>query len=202
MFGLFKKKVSPTDFACGVFVQAKDFIATDANRSLAMRFEGGMNTQGRFEAFLLEQVGMSMDALKLHMRHFTHCSLQAAFSMEGYPTQEMTQSAMGLFTHQHIEGYDFATSYSILAAIYQGQHKFSPAFEGLIRPSEKLIYAPKTNAGVLNGGYLFESFILSNMSDTSVFLEDFQSYSGTVGASVGTVVRSMVSLSNSVKVVD
>jgi hypothetical protein len=72
MFGLFKKKVTRIEFGQGIVHLSKDFLASDAGRSLGTQFENwdGSDGWGNF----LERSGMPIPMQRLHFILFTHCA--------------------------------------------------------------------------------------------------------------------------------
>ena len=87
--------------------------------------------------------------------------------------------------------YDFVRSYDALENVYRGQHKFGPTIEGLSNPGVMASYLPNPKTAVLNAKYLIETFAIPRMPNSKPFIDEFQSYSSTAGASIGTVSRAM-----------
>lgn len=195
--GFFKKKVTPAEFGEGVVVTASSWIGADAGRSLGMRFENfdGSRGWGQF----LESRGVPAAALKLYVRLFSHCALQAAFTKFGEDTRRrMTEGAIAAYADKIAE-YDFGKTYAALEAVYSGEHTFDPKLETLGNSEAQLDFLPNGNVGVLNAKYLIESFVVTQLQNSGAFFTDFASYSSTCFAAVGTVRRAMDHIFSSYK---
>src|SRR6185437_17166807 len=71
------------------------------------------------------------------------------------------------------------------------QYKFDPKIAPLSNPAASIHYLPDPKAGVLNAKYLIETFVMPHMPNSSAYIDEFQSYSSTACASIGTVSRAM-----------
>jgi hypothetical protein len=192
MFGLFKKQITVAEFGQGIIHLANGPISSDCNRALAMRFAGwGDHDGSKGWSSFLERKGISIPIQKLHFRLWSHCAVQVTCTQfDGTMRRTITQSAMEGFSEK-LGGYDFATTYDALEAAYRGQYKFDPKVEPLNNPNATIHYLPNQRIGVLNAKYLVEKFAIPYMPNKSAFIDEFQSYSSTVCASIGTVSRAM-----------
>jgi hypothetical protein len=198
MFGLFKQKVNAKDFGYCIVDVEREIIAVEAGRSLGMRFDDFDATDGWSK--FLEYKGMSIPIQKLHFRLFMHCGVQAAGTQfEANTRRAITQGAIAGFANKP-DGYDFETTYATLEAIYGGQHKFDQRVASLSNRGSQIHFLPNGNAGVSNAKYLIESFVIPNMKNSEAFIDDFQSYSSTVCATVGTVQRAINQLLSTMKI--
>lgn len=190
VFGLFKKKATPEEFGRAVFHLASDFLASDAGRSLGMRFENWDGSDGWSN--FLSRKGMPMAAQKLHYRLFSHCAVQAVCTQFDAGTSKgITRGATVTAFSSAPDGYNFETTYATLEAAYRGQHKFDRRVEPLSNVDAHINFLPNQNVGVVNAKYLIESFVIPNMQNGQAFIDDFKSYSSTVCAAIGTVRRAM-----------
>lgn len=188
MFG-FKKPITLAEFGQGIVQLANDPLSSDCGRALGMRFENWDGSQGWFR--FLERKGISIPIQKLHFRLWTHCAIQATCTQfdEG-KRRTITQSAMNAFS-ETLANYDVASTYNALELVYRGQYKFDPKIAPLSNPEASIQFLPDPKVGVLNAKYLVEAFVIPHMPNSSAFIDDFQSYSSTVCASIGTVSRAM-----------
>lgn len=196
--GLFKKKVTPSEFGSGALYMAIEYLASDAGRSLGMRFPNfdGSNGWGNF----LQQQNIAKPVQDLYLRHFAHSAFQAASTQfDNATSRAMTQGAMSLFKEKAIDGYDFAITFDTLAAAYRGEHQFCPRVEQLNNAEAQLPFLSIPDAGVLNAKYLIESFVIPQMPNSDAFLADFESYSLAVSSGIATVQRAFEHLLRSVK---
>ncbi len=199
MFGLFKKKTTPDEFGHAVFHTASDFLASDAGRSLGMRFEN-WDGSGGWSNFLLCK-GMPVPIQKLHYRLFSHCAIQAACTQfDAGTSRAMTHGATITAFASAPDGYNFEKTYATLEAAYLGQHKFDRRVEPLSNVDARLTFLPNQAVGVVNAKYLIESFVIPNMNNSQAFIDDFNGYSSTVSATIGTVRRVMDHLFASFKI--
>lgn len=197
MFGLLKKKVSAAEFGQGILHLSHEFIASDAGRALGTRFENFDASNGW--ANFLERRGVPLPVQKLHFRLYAHCAMQAASTQfEERIGREVTSGAMSGFTSS-IEGYDFELTYQSLAKAYRGQYRFDPNVDALSNSEAQITFLPNSNVGVLNAKFLIENFVLCKMSNGSAFIDDFNGYSSTACATIGTVQRAIDQLSRSFK---
>lgn len=158
VFGLFKKKATPEEFGHAVFHLASDFLASDAGRSLGMRFENWDGSDG-WSNFLTRK-GMPMAAQKLHYRLFSHCAVQAVCTQFDAGTSKgITRGATVTAFSSAPDGYNFETTYATLEAAYRGQHKFDRRVEPLSNVDAHINFLPNQNVGVVNAKYLIESFL-------------------------------------------
>ncbi|MEI9902459.1 MAG: hypothetical protein WDN31_22900 [Hyphomicrobium sp.] len=196
MFG-FKKTISPDEFGQGVFVLARDWIASDAGRALGMRFDDFDGSDGW--APYLERQGVSLETQKLHFRLFSHCVLQAAFSQFPSPLQHaMTRGGMQCFLSP-IAGYDFDHAYADLDAAFRGAFKFDSQVSQLDHPEAAITFLPNSKVGVQGAQYLVQSFILSKMPNANAFIDDFTGYAATCCAAIGASCRATNHASKSFK---
>ncbi len=203
MFGLFKQKVTPTEFGQAILYLVEEFLASDAGRSLGMRFPNWLDRADASEGWspFLERNGVSVSIQKLNFILYTHCAIQAACTQfEEEVRREVTQGAIECFK-KNIIGYDFKTTYNTLEAAYKGQHKFDQRIQPLSNPGATINFLPDPKVGVVNAKYLIEAFAIPRMPNGAAFLHDFQSYSSTVCASIGTVQRALDHLFKRVKIV-
>jgi hypothetical protein len=96
--------------------------------------------------------------------------------------------------------YDVASTYNALELVYRGQYKFDPKVAPLSNPEASIHYLPDPKVGVLNAKYLVEVFVIPHMPNSSAFIDQFQSYSSTACASIGTVSRAMNHILKSFKI--
>jgi hypothetical protein len=189
MFGLFKKQITLAEFGQGIVQLANEPISSDCSRALGMRFENFDASQGwsRF----LEHKGISIPTQKLHFRLWTHCAIQATCTQfdEGQ-RRTITQTAMNAFSEK-LANYDVGSTYKALESVYRGQYKFDPRVAPLSNPEASIHFLPDPKAGVLNAKYLIEAFVMPHMPNSAAFIDEFQSYSSTACASIGTVSRAM-----------
>jgi hypothetical protein len=189
MFGLFKRQISLAEFGQGVLQLANEPLSSDCSRALGMRFENWDGSKG-WSNFLLGR-GISIPTQKLHFRLWTHCAIQATCTQfdEGQ-RRTVTQSAMNAFSEQ-LADYNAESTYNALESVYRGQYKFDPRVAPLTNPEASIHFLPDPKAGVLSAKYLVEAFVIPHMLNSSDFIDEFQSYSSTVHASIGTVSRAM-----------
>jgi hypothetical protein len=196
MFG-FKKKVSVDQFGFGVLQFASSFVSTDCGRSLGMRFENYDASQGWSN--FLQSVGVPIPALKLYHRLYTHSVLQTAFTQfDSAQRRMMTQGAMDGIQDRPAD-YDFLKIVNALETAYKGHYSFSPTVQSLANPEARLTFLPNPNAGVLAAKILVDTFVLPNMKNSRAFIDDFQGYSSTVCATIGTARRAIDDLLTKVK---
>jgi hypothetical protein len=187
VFGLFKKQITLAEFGQGIVQLASNPLCSDCGRALGTRFENWDGSQGWLR--FLERKGISIPTQKLHILLWTHCAIQATCTQfdEG---QRRTQNAMNAFPEK-LANYDIGLTYNALESIYRGQYKFDPKISPLSNPEASIHYLPDPKAGVLNAKYLIDAFVIPHMPNSSTFIEEFQSYSSTACASIGTVSRAM-----------
>jgi hypothetical protein len=188
MFG-FKKTITPSEFGSAIVSYTVDFLAADAIRSFATRFEeaGPANNWPTF----LEEQGVSRTAQTFYFRLFMHCTVQAAGTQFGERVRRgITEGAIATFKEKP-SGEEFDRTYADLEAIYRGQHQFHSTLEVLENSEMQLSFLPNPNIAVLNARYLLERFVLPNVRDSTGFITDFVGYSGTLGSSLATVQRAI-----------
>jgi hypothetical protein len=198
VFGLFKKQISPVEFGQGILQLASGPISSDSARALGMRFENWDGSKG-WSTFL-EGRGISIPTQKLHFRLWTHCAIQATCTKyDESKRRTITLSAMEAFSEK-MDGYEFETAYKTLEAAYRGQHRFDQQVEPLSNPVATINFLPNPKVGVVNAKYLIEAFALPRMPNGAAFLTEFESYSSTVCASIGTVQRAIEHIHKSFKI--
>jgi hypothetical protein len=189
MFGFGKKQISSTEFgqAIGQLVNAP--ISTDCSRALGMRFENWDGSKGWSN--FLESRGIPVPTQKLHYRFWMHAAMQATCTQydEG-KRRTVTHSAMDIFGEK-LPGYDLGSTYNALESAYRGQYKFNPKVAPLSNSGAAIHFLPNPQVGVLNAKYLIEAFVIPYMPNSAAFIDEFQSYSSTVCASIGTVTRAI-----------
>lgn len=192
MFGLFKKTISAVELGQGIIQLANEPMSSDCARALAMRFpDWGDHDGSKGWSSFIERKGVSVPTQKLHFRFWSHCAIQATCTQfDAGMRRTITQGAMEAFSEK-LGGYDFAAMYDALEAAYRGQYKFDPKVEPLSNPNATIHYLPNQRIGVLNAKCLVEKFAIPYMPNKSAFIDEFQSYSSTVCASIGTVSRAM-----------
>lgn len=200
MLGLFKKKVTPGEFGHAALHLAGEFLFADAGRSLAMRFEDFDGSKGWTN--FLERQGVPIPAQRLYNRLFAHCAFQAACTGFNYSTsRDVTEGAAIASFADKPDGYDFGTTYNTLQSAYHGHHTFDTRVVLLSNFHAQLDNLRLPNAGVINAKYLIESFIIPNMKNSNSFIDEFESYSGTMCAAVATVSRAIDYQLNSLKII-
>lgn len=195
MFGLFKQQISPTEFGQGIMQLAHDFMSSDSARAVAMRLEGWDDHNGStgWSGFI-ERKGIPMQTQKLHYKLWAHCAVQGTCTqVDADKRRAITRGAMDALSNGAwaLKDYDFVRSYDALENIYRGQHKFDPTIESLTNPGVMASYLPNPKTAVLNAKYLIEAFAIPYLPNNKAFITEFQSYSSTVGASIGTVSSAM-----------
>jgi hypothetical protein len=197
VFGLFKKQISLAEFGQGIVQLANGPISSDCSRALGMRFENWDGSKGWSN--FLQSRGIPIPTQKLHYRLWTHAAIQATCTQyDSGKRRTITQSAMEAFSEE-MDGYDFESTYKTLEAAYRGQHKFDRRVEPLSNPNATIHFLPNQKIGVLNAKYLVEAFVIPHMKNSAAFIDQFQSYSSTVCASIGTVQRAIEHISKSFK---
>jgi hypothetical protein len=200
MFGLFKTKISAVELGQGIIHLANETLASDSDRALAERFED-YDGSGGWDR-ILERQGVSIQTQGLHYRLFAHCAVQGTCTQYNEPTRRViTESAMKAF--KKTDGYDFQDSYNALEAAYRGEHKFIPRIESLDYPHGKPNFLPNPNVGLINARFLLQSFVIRHMQNSAVFVTEqlqFEGYTATVQASIGTVQRAIEYISQKFKV--
>ena len=173
-------------------------ISSDCSRALGMRFENYDASKG-WSSFL-ESKGVSIPTQKLHYRLFTHCAVQATCTQfdEG-KRRTITQGAMEVFLEKR-DDYDFGVTYNALESAYRGQHKFDQRVEPLNNSDATVQFLPNPKVAVLNAKYLIEVFVFPHMPNSAAFVDQFQYYSSTVFASIGTVTRAIDYIFKSFKI--
>jgi hypothetical protein len=197
MFGLFKKQISLVEFGQGIIQLANEPISSDCSRALGMRFENWDGSKGWSN--FLQSRGIPILTQKLHYRLWTHAAIQATCTQfDESKRRTVTESAMQAFS-ERLPGYDFGSSYTALEMAYRGQYKFEPRLAPLSNAGAAISFLPNPQVGVLNAKYLIEEFVFQHMPNGAAFVDEFQSYSSTVCASVGTVSRAIDHISKSFK---
>ena len=198
MLGLFKKQITLVEFGQGIIQLISDPISSDCNRALGMRFENWDGSKGWSN--FLQSRGIPVQTQKLHFRLWTHAAIQAACTQfNGSSARTITQSAMSTFS-ESISNYNFDSTYKALDAAYSNQYKFDPKLASLRNPNATVNSLPNPQVGTLNAKYLMEAFVFLHMPNSERFLEEFESYSGTVSASIGTVRRAIDHILRSFKI--
>ena len=197
MFGFGKKQISSGEFGEGIATLVNEPISTDSARALGMRFENWDASNGWSK--FVESKGVSITTQKLHYRMWTHAAIQTFCTRfdEG-KRRTITQAAMGIFGK--IDGYDFGTVYSGLEEARRGNYKFEPKIAALTNPDGGIQYLPNPHAATQSAKYLIQAFVVPHMPNAPAFINDFGSYSGTLGASIGTVARAVDHISSKFKV--
>ncbi len=197
MFGLFKKQITLVEFGQGIVQLVNEPISSDCSRALGMRFENWDGSNGW--ANFLQSRGIPISTQKLHYRLWVHAAIQASCTQfdEG-KRRTITQSAMKAFS-ETIPNYDLGSTYNALESAYRGQYNFDPRLEPLSNPGATINFLPNPHIGVLNAKYLIEAFVFTHMPNSAAFIDEFQSYSSTVCASIGTVSRAINHISKSFK---
>jgi hypothetical protein len=199
MFGLFKKRVTPSEFGCGILQLVADPLSSDGCRSLAARFPDFVATGGM--ATFLERKGLPLQTQKLYFRLFTHCAIQATTTRFDEGTRRaIVHGALVEGFANSPSDYDFGRTYTALEAAYRGEYKFHRDVESLYNFDAQVSWLPNPNAGVLNAKYLIESFVLPHMNNSKAFIDDFRGYSSTVCGTVGTIQRAIEYLLTSFKI--
>ena len=199
MFNLFKKKASPEDFGHSVLAIADNWLLADAGQSLALRFADYDASMG-WPAFL-ERKGITTPLGKLYARLYAHCAVQGACTQfDNYTRRAMTRGAIGAYRNK-LDAYDFESTFTTLEAAYRGQHRFDKKIDPLSNSGARITFLPAVYeyVGVNNAKYLLSSFIIPNMKYSQLFIDDFQGFSSTVSASIGTVRRAMDQMFKSFK---
>lgn len=163
-----------------------------------MRFENWDASNGWSK--FVESRGVSIATQILYYRMWTHAAIQTFCTRfdEG-KRRAVTQAAMGIFS-KTIEGYDFGTTYGALEEANRGNHKFEPKIGALTNPDRAIRYLPNPQAATQSAKYLIQAFVVPYMPNAPAFINDFRSYSGTLGASIGTVARAVDHISSKFKV--
>lgn len=197
MFGLFKKQITLVEFGQGIIQLVNEPISSDCSRALGMRFENWDGSNGW--ANFLQSRGIPISTQKLHYRLWVHAAIQAACTQfDEAKRRIITQSAMEVFS-ETIPNYDLASTYNSLESAYRGQYDFDSRLSPLSNPGAAISFLPNPHVGVLNAKYLIEAFVLPHMPNSAAFTDEFQSYSSTVCASIGTVGRAIGHISKSFK---
>lgn len=197
MFGLFKKQITLVEFGQGIMQLVNDQLSSDCSRALGMRFENWDGSKGWSN--FLQSRGIPIPTQKLHYRLWTHAAIQGTCTQfDEVKRRTITQSAMEAFSEK-LPNYDFGTTYNALESAYRGHYKFDSKLVSLTNPSAVPDFLhPQVN--VLSAKYLIEAFVFSHMPNSAAFIDQFQSYSSTVGASMGTVSRAMNHILKSFKI--
>jgi hypothetical protein len=197
MFGLFKKQITLVEFGQGIIQLVNEPILSDCNRALGMRFENWDGSRG-WSNFLLSR-GIPIPTQKLHYRLWTHAAIQATcIQFDEDKRRTITRSAMEAFSEK-LPNYDFGLTYAALETAYRGQYKFDPTLGPLSNPDAANNFLSNPQVGVLNAKYLIEAFVFPHMPNSAAFIDEFQSYSSTDCASIGTVRRAIDHISKSFK---
>jgi hypothetical protein len=197
MFG-FKKQISMEEFGEGIATLANEPLSTDCSRALGMRFENWDASNGWSK--FLESKGVAVLTQKLHYRLWTHAAIQTFCTrFNDGKRRTITQSGMGIFTGA-VAGYDFGTTYKALEEAFQGQYKFDPKLAPLSNSGGGVSYLPNPQAPTISAKYLIQEFVFRHMPNAPAFINDFSSYSSTVGASIGTVSRAVDHISTKFKI--
>lgn len=197
MFGLFKKQITLVEFGQGLIQLVNEPISSDCSRALGMRFENWDGSKG-WSTFLQSR-GISISTQKLHYRLWTHAAIQAPLTQfDEAKRRTITQSAMEAFS-ERIHNYDLGSIYNALESVYRGQYNFDPRFASLNNSSAAINFLPNPQVGVLNAKYLIEEFVFPHMPNSAAFVDQFQSYSNAVCASIGIVSRAVDHISKSFK---
>ena len=200
MFNLFKKKASPEDFGYSVLALADNWLLADAGQSLALRFDDFDASMG-WPTFL-ERKGVTAPLGKFYARLYSHCAIQGTCTQfDAHTRRAMTQGAISAYRNKQ-EGYDFESTFSTLEAAYHGKHRFGGSIDALSNDGARLLFVPYAyqDVGVSNAKYLLSTFIIPKMKNSQLFIEDFEGFSSTVSASIGTVRRAMDQMFKSFKI--
>lgn len=193
----FKKTIPINEFGLAVLRYADEFISADAGRSLGTQFENWDGSRGWWT--FLQGRGMSISALKLYQRLYTHCVLQANF--KGFSTHHRWEMVHGAITclAETPEGYNLERVFAELEAVFDGEFKLNPSVETL-NSNARLNFSAYPDVGILASRYLIHAFIIPKMQNSGIFIENFNLYSSTVGSSVATANRAMDQITGKVKI--
>lgn len=189
MLGLFKQKITLQYFGQSLMYLAKDTLGNEALSSLGRQFPDFDASNG-WTPFL-ESRGVSLDELRLYIRLYQHCSIQAACTyLEPSMPRPITESAVGGFAKQP-EGYRFDGVYQTLTSAYGGQRIFHHLIEALTNGEVSIRGLPNPDAGVINARFLIDTFIKLRMPNAPAYMDNFQSYSVSVAVGVTTAQRAI-----------
>jgi hypothetical protein len=175
-------------------------LRADDGQSLGLRFTDFDASMG-WPAFL-ECKGITTPMGKLFSRLYSHCAIQGACTQfDSSVRHAMTQGATAGYTNKQ-DGYDFESTFTTLEAAYHGQHRFDKKINALSNAGARLSFLPAgyRHVGVSNAKYLLSDFIIAKVKNSPLFIDDFQSSSSTVFASIGTVRRAMDQMFKSFKI--
>jgi hypothetical protein len=108
--------------------------------------------------------------------------------------KSMTRGAMSNIAEKPAE-YDFERTFNDLESAFDDRYKYNPSVASLHNPRA---HPP---IGVSAAKYLIDIFVLSKMKNRQAFLDDFNGFSSTVCATVGTAHRATEQLLQKVKIV-
>jgi hypothetical protein len=197
MFG-FKKTIPASEFGLWVLKYADEFITNDALRSLASRFPAGYDASRGWTP-VFESNGVPIPTVKLYRRQYTHCILQSVFKGHSQPCRRaMVQGAIsGL--QDTPAGYDFKKTFGNLESVFEGNYQFDPRVEPLNDDGRQNFMTPP-NVHVMASKYLIDSFVLHHMKNSNSFVENFKSYTGTIGSSLATAHKAMNAIASKAKI--
>jgi hypothetical protein len=197
MFGILKQTIPVSEFGLWVLKYADELISADALRSLGSTFPNYDASRGWTPVF--ESNGVPIPTVKLYLRQYTHCVLQSVF-------REHSQSQRRAMVHGAISGlpetptgYDFEKTFGNLETVFEGNYEFDPRVEPL-NDDGRLNYLTVTNAHILVSKYLIDRFVLQNMKNSKVFIDNFGLYSSTIASSLASAHRAINSISSKVKI--
>ncbi|SEI24357.1 hypothetical protein [Tardiphaga sp. OK245] len=198
MFGFGKKPISAMEFGQGIVQLASEAMSLDCSRALGMRFENWDGSKG-WSNFLLSR-GIPIETQKLHFRLWTHVAIQTFCTrFDGAKRHTIIEGAMRVISGV-IPGYDMSTTYRALEDAFQGHYQFDDRVARLTNLEGGISYLPNPQAHATAAKYLIQEFALRHMPNAQAFIGDFSSYTGTVGASIGTVSRAVDHIEKSFKV--
>lgn len=197
MFGFLKQTIPVGEFGLGVLKYADEFISADALRSLGSTFPNYDASRGWVPVF--ENNGVPIPTVKLYLRQYTHCVLQSVF--KGYSPPQRRAMVQGAISglQETPTGYDFGKTFSDIETVFEGNYKFDPRVEPL-NDDGRLNYLTVPIAHILASKYLIDSFVLHNMKNGKVFIDNFGLYSSTVASSLAVAHRAMNAITSKVKI--
>jgi hypothetical protein len=197
MFGFLKQTIPSSEFGLTVLRYADEFITNDACRSLASGFTSYDASRGWMPVF--ESNGVPLQRVKLYLRFYTHCILQAVF--KAYPSSQRRSMVHGaiLGIRDTPDGYEFGKAFDELEAVFDGRYKFDPRVATL-SDSGRLSFLAEPTAHISVAKYLLDRFVLPHIQNGRAYIDDFQGYSGTVGSSLATTHRAMNSIASKIKI--
>jgi hypothetical protein len=192
----FKKTLTPEQLGNYVAKSANDLLAREAGKSLGMTFDNCDASDGPWN-FLIRT-----EALSLYYILFAHSSVQAAATdFDTDRRKRITRGAADGALQVAPKGYDFTSTYNSLEDIYRGAYTFDRRLEPLSNPDTQFDYLPNPNVGVLNAKFLIEMLVVPDMDNSSSFIDNFHSYSGSVCEGVRMARTAIMLYCNSCKIV-